>query len=50
MAQRPLTARPPCLYAERAFARLKSVTLKEAAAEPLVGFRRKDYPEYYRIT
>ena len=29
------------------FARLKSITLKQAAAEPLIGFRRKDYPEYY---
>ena len=29
------------------FARLKSVTLEQAAAEPLIGFSRKDYPEYY---
>ena len=29
------------------FARLKSVTLEKVAAEPLIGFRRKDYPEYY---
>jgi DNA-binding transcriptional LysR family regulator len=29
------------------FARLKSITLDAAAAEPLIGFNRKDYPEYY---
>ena len=29
------------------FARLKSITLEKLAAEPLVGLRRKDYPEYY---
>ena len=29
------------------FARLKSITLEKVAAEPLIGFRRKDYPEYY---
>jgi len=29
------------------FARLKSITLEQVAAEPLIGFRRKDYPEYY---
>ena len=29
------------------FARLKSITLEKAAAEPLIGFNRKDYPEYY---
>ena len=29
------------------FARLKAVTLEQVAAEPLIGFRRKDYPEYY---
>ena len=31
------------------FARLKSVPLERVAAEPLVGLRRKDYSEYYRI-
>jgi len=31
------------------FARLKSITLEKLAAEPLVGLRRKDYPEYYHI-
>ena len=31
------------------FARLKSITLEKLAAEPLVGLRRKDYSEYYRI-
>lgn len=29
------------------FARLKSITLEKVAAEPLIGFRRKDYPEHY---
>ncbi len=29
------------------FARLKSIPLDKVAAEPLIGFRRKDYPEYY---
>ena len=29
------------------FARLKSITLEKVAAEPLIGFRRKDYREYY---
>jgi DNA-binding transcriptional LysR family regulator len=29
------------------FARLKSITLEEVVAEPLIGFSRKDYPEYY---
>jgi len=29
------------------FARLKSVPLEKIAAEPIVGFARKDYPEYY---
>jgi DNA-binding transcriptional LysR family regulator len=29
------------------FARLKSITLEKVAAELLIGFRRKDYPEYY---
>ncbi|HEY5911460.1 MAG TPA: LysR substrate-binding domain-containing protein [Verrucomicrobiae bacterium] len=30
-----------------AFARLHSVALKQVAAEPLVAFTRKDYPEYH---
>ena len=40
---------PPCvaLTAAHPFARLKSIPLEKLAAEPLVGFRRKDYPEYY---
>src|SRR6266478_4574257 len=40
---------PPCvaLTAAHPFARLQSITLEKLAAEPLVGFRRKDYPEYY---
>lgn len=29
------------------FARLKSITLEKALAEPLIGFHRKDYPGYY---
>jgi DNA-binding transcriptional LysR family regulator len=29
------------------FARLKSITLEKVAAEPLIGFSRKDYREYY---
>jgi len=31
------------------FARLKSITLEELATEPLIGLRRKDYPEYYQM-
>jgi DNA-binding transcriptional LysR family regulator len=31
------------------FARLKSIPLEKMATEPLVGLRRKDYPEYYRF-
>ena len=31
------------------FSRLKSVSLEELATEPLIGLRRKDYSEYYRI-
>jgi len=38
----PITAAHP-------FARLKSITLEMLAAEPLVGLRRRDYSEYYRI-
>jgi DNA-binding transcriptional LysR family regulator len=30
-------------------ARLKSITLEKLAVEPLVGLRRKDYPEYYHL-
>src|SRR6266850_1902756 len=37
------------MTATHPFARLKSVSLEKLAAEPLVGFRRKDYSEYYRI-
>ncbi len=36
------------MTATHPFARLKSVSLEKLAAEPLVGFRRKDYPEYNR--
>src|SRR5258705_5384420 len=37
------------LTAAHPYARLKSITLEMLAAEPLVGFRRKDYPEYYHF-
>jgi DNA-binding transcriptional LysR family regulator len=37
------------MTAAHPFARLKSITLEKLAAEPLVGLRRKDYPEYYHI-
>src|SRR6266853_68302 len=37
------------MTATHPFARLKSVSSEKLAAEPLVGFRRKDYPEYNRI-
>src|SRR6267142_723558 len=37
------------LAAAHPFARLKSVALEQVAAEPLVGLRRKDYPEYYHF-
>jgi DNA-binding transcriptional LysR family regulator len=37
------------LTAAHPFARLKSIPLKKLAAEPLVGFNRKDYLEHYRI-
>ncbi len=29
------------------FARLKTITLEMVAAEPMIGFNRKEYPEYY---
>ena len=37
------------MTATHPFARLKSITLEKLAAEPLVGLRRRDYSEYYRI-
>jgi len=37
------------MTATHPFARLKSITLENLAAEPLVGLRRKDYSEYCRI-
>src|SRR5438477_2478554 len=37
------------ITAAHPFARLKSITLEMLAAEPIVGLRRKDYSEYYRI-
>src|SRR5213596_1592941 len=46
-----LLSYPLCvaITAAHPFARLKSITLEMLAAEPLVGLRRKDYSEYYRI-
>src|SRR3989475_10257279 len=46
-----LRSYPLCvaMAATHPFARLKSITLEKLAAEPLVGLRRKDYSEYYRI-
>lgn len=35
--------------ANHPFARLKKVPLEKVALEPLVGFSRKDYPEYYPL-
>src|SRR5882762_6603221 len=35
------------MTAAHPFARLKSIRLEKLAAESLVGFRRKDYPEHY---
>jgi len=37
------------MTATHPFARLKSIPLEKLAAEALVGLRRKDYSEYYRI-
>jgi DNA-binding transcriptional LysR family regulator len=37
------------LPADHPFARLKSVPLVKVAAEPLIVFRRKDYPESYEF-
>ena len=37
------------MTATHPFAQLKSIRLEKLAAEPLVGLRRKDYSEYYRI-
>ena len=37
------------MTAAHPLARMKSITLEKLAAEPLIGFRRKDYPEYYDI-
>jgi DNA-binding transcriptional LysR family regulator len=47
----PLLTYPLCvaMTAAHPFARLKSITLEMLAAEPLIGFRRKDYPEYYHF-
>ena len=37
------------LTAAHPFTRLKSIPLEKLVAEPLVGLRRKDYPEYYHF-
>src|SRR5712691_3905815 len=37
------------MTAAHPFARLKSITLEMLAAEPLIGLRRKDSPEYYHF-
>src|SRR5712675_1225325 len=37
------------MTAAHPFARLKSISLEKLAAEPLIGLRRKDYPEYYHF-
>src|SRR6266481_3970619 len=37
------------MTAAHPLARLKSITLEKLAAEPLIGLRRKYYPEYYHI-
>jgi DNA-binding transcriptional LysR family regulator len=44
-----LRAYPICvaLAPTHPFARLKSIPLEKLANEPIVGFSRKDYPEYY---
>src|SRR5437660_4289022 len=46
-----LRSYPLCvaMTAAHPFARLKSITLEKLAAEPLVAFRRNDYPESYRF-
>jgi DNA-binding transcriptional LysR family regulator len=45
----PLRHYPVCvaLTASHPFAQLKSVSVEKLAAEWIVGFRRKDYPEFY---
>lgn len=44
-----LRSYPLCvaLTAAHPFARRKSIALEQLAAEPLIGYRSKDYPEYY---
>ncbi len=44
-----LRSYPPCiaLAPTHRFARLKSIAPEKLATEPLIGFGRKDYPEYY---
>ena len=37
------------LTAAHPLARLKSIALEKLVAEPLIGLRRKDYPEFYHI-
>jgi DNA-binding transcriptional LysR family regulator len=47
----PLRAYPFCVALAPAhpLARLKAVPLEKIAAEPLVGFARQDYPDYYPL-
>ncbi|MDB6131699.1 MAG: Transcriptional regulator, LysR family [Verrucomicrobiales bacterium] len=37
------------MTAAHPFARLKSIPLQKLAAEPIIGLRRKEYPEYYHF-
>ena len=37
------------LTAAHPFSRLKSVSLEKLATEPVIGLRRKDYSDYYRV-
>ena len=37
------------LTAAHPFSRLKSVSSEKLATEPVIGLRRKDYSEYYRV-
>lgn len=48
---KPLRTYPLCvaLSAGHPYAPLKSVALEKVAAEPLVGLRRKDFPDAYNI-
>src|SRR3984885_6515974 len=45
----PLRSYPICIAVAptHRFARLKTITLEMVATEAMIGFNRKDYPEYY---